>query len=238
VPATWKALYDGQVVSVYLLLVLPALFLVRLAMRGFAVTPGVEPYAARFVRVWAIVFAIASMVDPIGTGLLGWPLVPFVLLGDYRVFALVLVVMQPGRPRASVLAEAAGWTLIVPALAYGSVRAVAILHGEPPETLLWIVYEAAFVALAILVATRVLTARVGIERAPVRRWVLGVLGYVCAYYLLWVTSDLLVLAGHEWAWGLRVVPNVLYYGAFVPFAHETFFASRSAASRTSTQTAR
>jgi hypothetical protein len=238
VPATWKALYDSHAVGVYALLVLPVVFLGRLAMRGFAVTPGVEPYAARFVRAWAIVFAVASMVDPIGTGLLGWPLVPFILLGDYRVFALVLVVMQPGRSRPSALAEAAGWTMIVPAIAYGTVRAVAAFHGEPPETLIWIVYEATFALLAIALAARLVPARVGIERAPVRRYVVGVLGFVCAYYLLWVTSDLLVLAGYEWAWGLRIVPNVLYYGAFVPFAYATFFASSSAASSTSTQAAR
>jgi hypothetical protein len=65
-----------------------------------------------------------------------------------------------------------------------------------------------------------------------------VLAFVCAYYVVWTTADALVLRGHEWGWGLRVVPNVLYYGAFVPFAYTTFFASRNAASSTSVHAAR
>ena len=50
-PASWKALYDTPVVGVYLLLVVPVVFLGRLAARGWVPGPGVEPYAARWVRV-------------------------------------------------------------------------------------------------------------------------------------------------------------------------------------------
>jgi hypothetical protein len=223
VPATWKALYDTQAVGVYALLVLPTLFLARLATRGFASAPGIEPYAARFVRAWTIVFALASIADPIATGLLGWPLMPWVLLGDYRVFALVLVVMEPGRARASALVEAVAWTLPVPLVAYATLRAMSLVAGEPPAATLWIVYETSFALLTLFLMARVVPRRVGIERAPVRRYVRAVLGFVCAYYVLWVTSDVLVMTGHEWGWGLRVVPNLLYYGAFVPFAYFRFF---------------
>jgi hypothetical protein len=238
VPASWKALYDSQVVGVWALLVLPALFFVHLVTRGFAAGPGVEPYAARFVRIWTIVFAALSIADPIATGLLGVPLVPFVLLGDYRVFALVLVVMQPGRSRAIALAEAAGWTLVVPAIAFGTTRAVGALAGPLPPVTLWIVYQTSFALLTLALMGRVVPARVGIEREPVRRYLRTVLAFVCVYYVLWTTADVLVLRGHEWGWGLRVVPNLLYYGAFVPFAYARFFAARNAASSTSVQTAR
>jgi hypothetical protein len=51
VPASWKAVYDSQVVGVWLLLVPSVLFLGRLAWRGWAPDPGVEPYAARWVRI-------------------------------------------------------------------------------------------------------------------------------------------------------------------------------------------
>src|SRR5689334_424904 len=97
-----------------MLAVLPALFLLHLALRGFSIASGVEPFARRFVRGWAVACAVLALVDPIATGVLAWPLLPFVLLGDYRVFALVVVVMEPGRSRASALVEAAGWTLVVP----------------------------------------------------------------------------------------------------------------------------
>ena len=238
-PATWKALYDTQVVGVYALLVLPVSFLGRLAARGFATGPGVEPYAARFVRAWTIVFALASIADPIATGLFGVSLVPFVLLGDFRVFALVLPVMQPGRSRASVLLEALGWTLVVPAIAFGSVRLVTLVHGgEPPGALLWIAYESAFAMLTVFLMARVVPLRVGVERAPVRRYLRSVLGVVLAYYVLWVTADVVVLLGHDGGWGLRVVANLLYYGAFVPLAYARFFAARSVVSSSSTQAAR
>jgi hypothetical protein len=238
VPASWKALYDSQAMSVWALAALPALFLVRLAMRGFALEPGVEPYAARFVRGWAIVFAVVAAVDPIATGPLGLPLLPFVLLGDYRVFALVFVVAQPGRSRPIALLEAAGWTLIVPAIAYATTQAIGALRGPLPATALWIAYQTSFTLLALWLIVRLVPARVGIERAPVRRYLQTVLAFVCAYYVLWTTADLLVLGGHEWGWGLRVVPNLLYYGVFVPFAYDRFFAARNAASSTSVQTAR
>ena len=237
-PATWKALYESQAASVWLLVVWPALFLVALATRGFAGGVGVEPYARRWVLGWTVVFALASIVDPIATGPLGWPLLPFVLLGDYRVFALLLPVMQPGRSRVAALLEAVLWTLPVPLLSLAVVRGWTAAVGTPPETLVWIVYEIAFAILAVVFAVSVLPRRVGIERAVVRRWVREVLAVVVAYYALWATADLLVLSGREWGWGLRIVPNLLYYSAFVPFAWARFFAATNARSSASTQAAR
>ncbi len=234
-PASWKALYDTNVVGVYLLLVVPVVFLGRLLARGWRLGPGVEPYAARIVRVWTIVFALASIADPIATGLLGAPLAPFVVLGDFRLFALVLPVMQPGRALASVLVEAVAWTAVVPAIAFGTVRLATIVLGEPPGVLLWIVYESCFAALTIFVTTRIVPRRVGVERLPVRRYLRAVLAMVVVYYALWVASDVLVLRGHDVGWGLRVLPNLLYYGAFVPFAYDRFFAD---ASSTRTQASR
>jgi hypothetical protein len=61
-------------------LVLPVVFLGAPRRRAGS---GVEPYAARWVRVWTIVFALASIADRSRPGL-AMPLLPFVLLGDYR----------------------------------------------------------------------------------------------------------------------------------------------------------
>lgn len=237
-PASWKALYESQAVGVWALAVPPVLFLVHLATRGFAPGPGVEPYATRFVRGWAIVFAALAALDPVATGVLGWPLVPFVLLGDYRVFALLVVVMEPGRSRATALLEAAGWTLVVPVIALATTRAIAVVAGPPPDVALWIAYETAFALLALVLIARLVPARVGIERAAVRRYLRATLAVVVAYYVLWAIADVIVLRGHEWGWGLRIVPNLLYYGAFVPFASWRFVAARNAASSASVQTSR
>ncbi len=237
-PDGWKGLYHGQVAS-YAPIVLPALFLVALATGRWRASAGVEPYAARFVGLWAVVFAIASIVDPIATRLSDRLLIPFVLVGDYRVFTLALAAMQPGRSRVAALLEAAAWTLVVPVATLALLSGFGALRGaQPPETAWWMTYETAFAALAVWWIVRVVPARVGIERARVRRWLRATLAFVVAYYVLWLGSDALVVSGREWGWGLRLVPNVLYYGAFVPFAWATFFADRSAATSTSVQASR
>ena len=236
-PSTWQALYESHVVGVFVLAALPVLFLGGVGMRGIARDGGVEPYAARFVAGWAIVFAVVACVDPVTTGLVGWPMLPFVLLGDYRVFALVLVVMQPGRSRAAALIEAAAWTLVVPALAYGIYRGLGVVRGPEPETILWLVYEVAFTLLALGMMTRLVPDRVGIERTHVRRYVRGLLAVVVAYYALWAVADVIILSGRDWGWGVRIVPNLLYYGALVPVAYARFFPSVMARASRSTQAA-
>ena len=235
-PATWKALYESPTQGVWALVVLPALFLGWLAVRGHRPGGGVEPAAAGFVRRWAVVFALVALVDPIATGLLAWPLLPFVLLGDFRVFALVLAVMRPTRARAAVLLEAAAWTLVVPAFAYGTMRLVEAVAGAQAPTMLWIVYEVGFIVLADTLVVWLLPRRIASERGPARRYVRAVLGFVVLYYSLWALADVLTLNGLDLGWALRMVPNQLYYGLFVPFAWFRFF-SAHAASSTSTQAA-
>ena len=234
---TWKALYETTAVGVYVPLVLPALFLATLAVRGSG-GAGLEPRAAGFVRGWATVFALEAMLDPIATGLLGWPLLPFVLLGDYRVFALVLVIARPDRPRGGALAEAVVWTLVVPLTAYGLYRMLGVVFGAQAESVLWLIYEVAFALLALVLMTRVISPRAGGGRDDVQQYLRLVTGVVLAYYVLWAVADVLILAGFDWGWAVRIVPNLLYYGAFVPIAYAGFLGPRSAASRTSVQAAR
>jgi hypothetical protein len=237
VTGTWKALYESPTQSVWSLVVLPAVFLGWLALRGRRAAGPVEPAAAGFVRRWAVVFALVALVDPIATGPLGLPLLPFVLLGDFRVFALVLAVMHPTRARGGVLLEAAAWTFVVPAFAYGTTKLVEAVAGAQASTMLWIVYEAGFVTLADAFVLWVLPRRVDADREPVRRYVRAVLGFVVLYYVLWALADVLTLNGVDAGWALRMLPNQLYYGLFVPFAYVRFFSAEAAASSASTQAA-
>jgi hypothetical protein len=230
VAASWHDLYETHVVGVYLLLIVPVLFLGLLVVHGIDRSGGVEPYAARFVRAWSLVFALASIVDPIATGLFAIPFVPFVLLGDFRVFALALVVMQPGRARAGALLEALAWMLLVTGVAYATFHAVNAIHGPVPGQVLWLVYEVAFAVLAVFWMVLIVPSRVGVERGAVRRYLRSVFAFVLLYYVLWATADVLILTGRDAGWGLRVVPNVLYYGAFVPAAYWRFFAAASSRS--------
>ena len=237
-PSSWQALYQSQAQSLYALVVLTILFLGVLLVRGFARTAGVEPHAAGFVRIWTVVAGLVTLADPIATGLLGVPMLPFVLAGDYRVLVLLLVVMQPGRARPSALLEAVPWTLAVPGLAYGLYRGLDAVRGGVPETVLWLIYEVAFVGLCVVLATQVVPRRIGRERVHTRRFCWAVLAFVGLYYTLWAVADVAILSGRDWGWALRLVPNQLYYGLLVPFCYALFFAERTAAASTSTHAAR
>jgi hypothetical protein len=108
-----------------------------------------------------------------------------------------------------------------------------------PETILWLVYEIAFVLLCIVLATRVVPSRVGRERVRTRRFCWAVLAFVALYYTLWALADVIILTGDDRGWALRMVPNQLYYGLLVPFGYFRFFASgAAAAASTSTHAAR
>lgn len=75
----------------------------------------------------------------------------------------------------------------------------------------------------------VLPARLREATPEVRRWALALTGFVLGQYALWVAADLLILAGADLGFGLRLLPNALYYAAFLPFV----YAAAPAAERSS-----
>lgn len=235
---TWEAFYRNELVGVYSVLVVPVLFLLWLVLGPPPASAGVEPRAARFVRCYAVVFLIETIVDVLVTGpLLGWlgmeasPLadkimLPFVLLGDFRVLLLVVALATPGRALPRLLAEAAAWTLIVPALTWIVHGGLSAVLGPLPSMTIWLIYETAFAVLALFLRLRVVPARVAGD--AVRSYLGAVLNVVIAYYALWATADLLILAGFDLGWALRLIPNQLYYAFWVPFVYLRFFSRRDA----------
>lgn len=230
---SFDAFYHSDLQAVYLLLVLPALFLAY----WWAVVQPVrrsETAARRFVRLYTLVFCIETMIDPLMTG----PIVDvlggggtvlgllFVLLGDFRVFVLVFGVCAPGRSLAGVLREAALWSPIVAVSAYGVHALIGWIAGGAPGQLLWMIHEVLFVALAGFVRNTVIPSRTDAgdpNRARLRR----IMSFVMLYYGLWAGSDALILwGGFDAGWGLRVVPNQLYYAVWIPFVYATFFSER------------
>jgi hypothetical protein len=232
VPGPWEAFYRGDWQGLWGLLVVPAAFLLALPWLRPR-SAGAEPRAAGFVRVWAAVFAVETLVDPLAIGRAGAPMLPFVLLGDLRVFLLVLGVRDPERSLAGTIARAAAWTLVVPLVTWvvdSGLRAVA---GPLPAQVLWLIYECAFLVLAL--AWRASLAR---SPSPARRFLRAVLAYVALYYALWVLADVLILAGLDAGWALRVIPNQLYYAFWVPVVWALFFSPRYAATSSAVQTRR
>jgi hypothetical protein len=233
VESTWEAFYGGDLQGLWSLIALPAAFL--LAMPWLRPrTRGSDPRATRFVRIWTAVFAIETIVDPLAIGRLGAPLLPFVLLGDFRVFVLVLGVMEPERSLAGTCGRAAGWTLLVPVVAYSLYRGAVAVTGPLPEQALWLIYECAFVALALWWRARFVPA----HRPPALRFLRAVLAYVALYYGLWGLADVLILAGRDGGWALRIVPNQLYYAFWVPTVWWLFFSPRYASASSPVQARR
>src|SRR5262249_43735398 len=104
--------------------------------------------------------------------------------------------------------------------------AIAIA-GPLPEQVLWLAYEIAFVALALWWRAR----RIPDRRPIALRYLRAVLAYVALYYALWGVADVLILAGVDLGWALRVIPNQLSSSFWSPFAWGLFFPRGSAATR-------
>ena len=50
--------------------------------------------------------------------------------------------------------------------------------------------------------------------------------FTAAYYALWLAADvLIVVAGLDLGWALRMVPNQLYYAFWTPFVYFRFFSA-------------
>jgi len=232
---SFESFYASELQAIYLPCVAPAAFLGWLATSGRETRRGVEPSAAGFMRAYAAIFAIETILDPLITGpAVAWldvgehffaVLLPFVLLGDFRVFLLVFMILEPGRGAASAALRAAAWTLAVPVVAGATYAALDAVRGPLPGQVLWILYEAAFLALVRWLRTEWLPRRIVPERIVTRAYLERVLDYVALYYALWAASDALILfAGLDAGWGLRAVPNLLYYGLWVPYTYVLFFA--------------
>ena len=107
---TWQAFYASELQSVHALIVLPALFLLARFGGWLRGSPGALPEAGGLVRLWAWLFAVETIVDPIATGPVAKALgnegaatalmFCFVWLGDVRVMWLVLALSRVRRSAA------------------------------------------------------------------------------------------------------------------------------------------
>lgn len=131
--------------------------------------------------------------------------IAFVIAGDFRFF-LLFERFRGGAPQSwrTAIAKAAAWSFIVPV-------AQAVLVKTFPDTFsdnrkVFLIYEALFFALA----AALLFSKKFVK--PPGAWVNGLLVFQLLQYGLWVGCDVLILSGQQWALGLRILPNALYYG--------------------------
>jgi hypothetical protein len=225
--------YTSDLQSTYSLWVVPILFLAYLLTAGRRRAEASSDAAARFVWTYALVFALETILDSFTTGplsrwlgILGTPvgtavLLTFVLLGDFRV---LLLVFRLARPETRWIVQAALWTFVVPIFAW-------VVNGDLhsrwptlPDQTIWLLYELGFLSLALVFRSVFVprwTATSVPQRLPFLR---AVLAYVAVYYGLWALADVIILvAGLDVGWALRVIPNQLYYSFYLPFVFWRFF---------------
>lgn len=242
----WHDAYYSDLQSLYALLVAPLAFLAWRAAAPTDHSRAVVPEAARFVSGLTLVFAVATMIDPISTGPLAHSegingtfaatliMFSFVLLGDLRVLLLAIGVARPERTLSQNLRWAAGTTLIVPLVAGASYFLLGQLVDDLHSQALWMLYEAGFLILCIALSRcwipRVLASAP--DFAEKTRFLRAVFGFSAAYYALWLAADvLIVVAELDLGWGIRIVPNQLYYAFWVPFVYARFFSANTSVSR-------
>jgi hypothetical protein len=229
---TFLDFYKSDLQSVYALCVVPLLFLGWLLLSPMAQAMARGEAWRRFVYVYCVVFSVETMLDPVATGpFVRWLgagdtglgtaiLLTFVLLGDFRVYLLTFRLAKLDTPLGPVIAKAAAWTLIVPVFAFAVDSALHALRPDLPSQTIWLIYELAFLSIAMWLRT------VGIERMTsattvgIRYGLERIAGYVAVYYALWATADVLIMVlGLDAGWALRVIPNQLYYAFFLPFVY-------------------
>ena len=189
---------------------MPAPQLVWLLLRGQTLWPGLR---------WLVgLFALEMALDAWWTG--GWspvsaehplsqPLaILFVILGDYRFFALGELQRAPGRQGWLV---GLGWTMAVPLLHGLCIRLFPLLFAD--LRVVFLAYELAQAAVVGL-WWRQRSAGMPVQVKP---WLAAVTTFEVAQYLLWASADVVILAGFEAGYGLRLLPNLMYYAGFLAF---------------------
>lgn len=179
-----------------------------------------------FLYAYLVTFTVTILADATATG--SWSPIPigttaytvfsvlFIVLGDLRYFLFAERVSHPNDTLSRVLTWSIGVSLIMPVTSGVLTRVVPAMQND---RVLYMVYEAVMGCIVLgLDRARYASS----DAAPdVRQWVHRVSLLFATLYFGWAISDLLILRGVEAGHLLRVVPNVLYYGAFLPFVFAT-----------------
>ena len=167
-------------------------------------------------RAYATVFAIAIAADAYLNGPwtfvkanTGWATavgVFFVIFGDFRYFVVFEESMQNARrlPRAVV------WAFVVPVTA--QIIRWKLPRIESDERSTFLVYELLFFLLAAAIRIwRVPRAKIEIVARRATQ-------FEIVMYMTWIIADVgLMTVGSDAFYGVRLVANLMYYVALVPF---------------------
>ncbi len=177
-----------------------------------------------FVDFWGAAFALTTLLDAVLTSKLS-PLagstglaVFFVILGDSRLFLLSERAARPKGPIFTASRRALGLAFVTPVLQHGSKYFFPERYAGKDLRFTFLAYE--IICLVVLGVYLKRGAREGDDEDVA----LGdrLVGFFAAQYALWIAADVIILfvpSLRDIGFGLRLVPNVLYYGVFVPFGY-------------------
>ncbi len=212
-PGIFETFYNGPIQHPILLwvsnLFFTVLALAQLRLRSDESTRRLR----RFILIWSLISALDAWLSAnrvLGIGMLSAPwssILPFLFVwaGDLRIF-LAMELFGAGFPDQAN--KIAWWR---PVLACFIVPVVAgVLTRGQEARVLFLVYEALFLVMITLYGRFTRTAQHSSARS-VRNLSWG-------FYTLWVTADVLILTLpdglRDLGFAVRVLPNLIYYGAF------------------------
>lgn len=184
-----------------------------------------------FLVTWFVLFTLVTIADALRSGAFS-PLqrspwwdekaaIAFVFLGDLRYFLLVerFASRPDTKPRDATTRgawlAATAFTAIAPLVSVALIKAFPKPFAEPR----WIFmgYEAVVIGVVGTIRLFMLPRRLAATTGAVRKWLLEVTQFELTFYALWLISDVIILRGADTGFLLRIVPNVMYYGLFLPF---------------------
>ena len=136
----------------------------------------------------------------------------FVILGDLRYFVLL---ERFGNPKPQTLTR---WLLlpIAYSLAVPIASNVAAVFWPDNSRALFLTYEAMFFVVAIFIRVAILPRRA--NDATWNTFAEKLTHFEIVQYALWASADVVILTAGDIGYLFRLVPNLMYYTAFVPFA--------------------
>lgn len=207
---TWKSIYDSGYHHPLVAYLVGLAFVLVLARR------------LPFLYGYLVVFTVEILADATATG--AWSSVPlgtpaytfwsvlFIVLGDFRYFFLAERMIDLDEPITRALVVAACTSLVVPLVTGILQRAMGLDTRE-----LYMIYEAPMAVIVLALDRFRFQKR--IADPEVRVFVHRVSVLFATLYAGWAACDLLLYTGFPIGHVLRVIPNVLYYGAFIPFVY-------------------
>lgn len=219
----FEAFYESFWQHPLLLWVIPFAFLFVLLVRS----PETVARAPHYYRA-LVLFTVLTIIDPLVTGpVISWLgpssgvadaiMIFFVILGDFRWFFFFECFRGAEGLRKPVrlppVLRALAWSFLVPVLQALSLRVWPEWFDASHK--IFLVYELLFFLLVL----GFFALRRPVEPGALRSWKGDVCAAALGYYGLWATADLLILTLGDIGYGLRVVPNQLYYACFLPFVH-------------------